>query len=58
MSKGIDVGNLTKAAVENNKQNKFGQGLNKLGKGINKGIEQYGDYIGTGLTLAGNALFG
>ena len=58
MSSGIDVGNLTKAAVENNKQNKFGQGLNKLGKGINKGIGQYGDYIGTGLTLAGNALFG
>ena len=58
MSKGVDVGNLTKVAVENNKQNKFGQGLNKLGKGINKGIGQYGDYIGAGLTLAGNALFG
>ena len=58
MSSGIDVGNLIKAAVENNKQNKFGQSLNKLGKEINKGIGQYGDYIGTGLTLAGNALFG
>ena len=32
--------------------------LNKIGKGINKGIGQYGDYIGAGLSVAGNALFG
>ena len=55
MSQGYNLGELAKTSVENNK---LKQGLNKIGKGINKGIGQYGDYIGAGLSVAGNALFG